>query len=138
MTRMREVGQPGVGRGPVAAHDWEPLPGSCALGPWPTELLPVVLPELKRPAMRGEVLMEMQDGQPEHRRLAGIDLGIASRHAVRVLEADGQAVCRASCVLLSQPQICSFARHILAGQRHFQSSDTQLRLNPRESARLAP
>jgi transposase len=32
------------------------------------------------------------------RRLAGIDLGIASRHAVRVLEADGRAVCRASCV----------------------------------------
>ena len=27
-----------------------------------------------------------------------IDLGIASRHAVRVLGADGQLVCRASCV----------------------------------------
>jgi transposase len=32
------------------------------------------------------------------RRLVGIDLGIASRHSVRVLEADGRAVCRASCV----------------------------------------
>ena len=42
--------------------------------------------------------MELEDGQPGSRRLVGIDLGIASRHAVRVLEADGQAVCRASCV----------------------------------------
>ena len=28
------VGQPGSGRGPVAAHEWEPLPGSCILRPW--------------------------------------------------------------------------------------------------------
>ncbi len=42
--------------------------------------------------------MEKQDGQPALRRLAGIDLGIASRHSVRVLEADGQVVCRSSCV----------------------------------------
>lgn len=48
--------------------------------------------------MCGEVLMEPGDGQPGRWRLVGIDLGIASRHAVRVLEADGQAVCRASCV----------------------------------------
>ena len=33
--------------------------------------------------------MEQQDGQPVPRRLVGIDLGIASRHSVRVLEADG-------------------------------------------------
>jgi hypothetical protein len=39
-----------------------------------------------------------QDGRPPRRRLAGIDLGIASRHSVRVLEADGQLVCRSSCV----------------------------------------
>ena len=32
------------------------------------------------------------------RRLVGIDLGIASRHSVRVLEADGQVVGRSSCV----------------------------------------
>ena len=32
------------------------------------------------------------------RRLVGIDLGIALRHSVRVLEADGQVVCRSSCV----------------------------------------
>src|ERR1035438_2237330 len=43
-------------------------------------------------------LMEEQDGQPVSRRLVGIDLGIASRHSVRVLEADGQVVCRSSCV----------------------------------------
>jgi hypothetical protein len=48
--------------------------------------------------MQGEVLMEQEDGQRRPRRLVGIDLGIASRHSVRVLEADGQAVCRASCV----------------------------------------
>jgi transposase len=48
--------------------------------------------------MHGEVAMELEDGQPGPRRLVGIDLGIASRHAVRVLEADGRAVCRASCV----------------------------------------
>jgi hypothetical protein len=90
------------------------LPGSCALGPWPTELLPVVPPELKCPAMRGEVLMEMQDGQPGRRRLVGIDLGIASRHAVRVLEADGQAVCRASCVPTVE-SLAAVERAALAG-----------------------
>jgi transposase len=37
-------------------------------------------------------------GQPPARRLVGIDLGIASRHSVRVLEADGRMVCRSSCV----------------------------------------
>jgi transposase len=42
--------------------------------------------------------MELLDSRPERRRLVGIDLGIASRHSVRVLEADGQVVCRASCV----------------------------------------
>jgi transposase len=39
-----------------------------------------------------------EDGQPARRRLVGVDLGIASRHSVRVLEADGRLVCRASCV----------------------------------------
>ena len=42
--------------------------------------------------------MEQQDRQASSRRLVGIDLGIASRHSVRVLEADGQLVCRSSCV----------------------------------------
>jgi hypothetical protein len=48
--------------------------------------------------MHREVLMEQQEGQPASRRLVGIDLGIASRRSVRVLEADGQVVCRLSCV----------------------------------------
>jgi transposase len=45
-------------------------------------------------------LVEEQDGQPVlvRRRLVGIDLGIASRHSVRVLEADGRVVGRSSCV----------------------------------------
>jgi transposase len=43
-------------------------------------------------------LVEEQDGQPVPRRLVGIDLGIASRHSVRVLEADGRVVGRSSCV----------------------------------------
>ncbi len=47
--------------------------------------------------MHGEVLTEQQDGQPVS-RLVGIDLGIASRHSVRALEADGRVVCRSSCV----------------------------------------
>ena len=48
--------------------------------------------------MHGEVLMKEQDGRPASRRLVGIDLGIASRHSVWVLEADGRVVCRSSCV----------------------------------------
>jgi transposase len=59
-------------------------------------------------------LVQEQDGQPVPRRLVGIDLGIASRHSVRVLEANGQAVCRASCV----PSVASLAgveRAALAG-----------------------
>ena len=58
--------------------------------------------------------MEQEDGQPVPRRLVGIDLGIASRHSVRVLEADGQVVCRSSCV----PTVASLAaveRAALAG-----------------------
>jgi transposase len=39
-----------------------------------------------------------QEEVPPSRRLVGIDLGIASRHSVRVLEADGQLVCRSGCV----------------------------------------
>jgi hypothetical protein len=39
-----------------------------------------------------------QEEQPVRRRLVGIDLGTASRHSVRVLEADGRVVCRSSCV----------------------------------------
>ncbi|MGE5289430.1 MAG: IS110 family transposase, partial [Micromonosporaceae bacterium] len=47
----------------------------------------------------------MDEAEPVARRLAGIDLGIASRHSVRVLEADGTVVCRSSCV----PTVASLA-----------------------------
>src|SRR5215469_7042579 len=46
MTRMREVAQP-AGHGPVAAHEWEPLLGSCTVGPWPMGCCLSVLPELE-------------------------------------------------------------------------------------------
>src|SRR4249919_447819 len=95
MTRMREVDQPGSGPGPVAAHEWEPLPGSCAPGTVADGLLPAVPPGLRSPAMQRK---RWRVEQPAGRRLVGIDLGIASRHSVRVLEADGTVVCRSSCV----------------------------------------
>src|SRR5215510_5426665 len=114
MTRMREVDQPGSGPGPVAAHEWEPLPGSCAPGTVAAGLLPAVPPAPTSGDAETRWLVEERDGQPVPRRLAGIDLGIASRHSVRVLEADGQAVCRASCV----PSVASLSaveRAALAG-----------------------
>jgi len=58
--------------------------------------------------------MEQQDGQPGPRRLVGIDLGIASRHSVRVLEADGQLVCRSSCVATVE-SLAAVERAALAG-----------------------
>jgi Transposase len=64
-------------------------------------LLPAVQPELMSFGDAGmRWLVQEQDGQPVPvpRRLAGIDLGIASRHSVRVLEADGRVAGRSSCV----------------------------------------
>src|SRR6185437_15624755 len=58
--------------------------------------------------------MEQQDEQPGPRRLVGIDLGIASRHAVRVLEADGRLVCRSSCVPAVE-SLAAVERAALAG-----------------------
>jgi transposase len=58
--------------------------------------------------------MKEQDGQPVSRRLVGIDLGIASRHSVRVLEADGQVVCRSSCVPTVE-SLAAVERAALAG-----------------------
>jgi hypothetical protein len=59
--------------------------------------------------------MEQQvDGQPVSRRLAGIDLGIASRHSVRVLEADGRVVCQSSCVPTVE-SLAAVERAALAG-----------------------
>src|SRR5450755_2031968 len=59
-------------------------------------------------------MRQQEEEQPVSRRLVGIDLGIASRHSVRVLEAGGRVVCRASCV----PTVASLAaveRAALAG-----------------------
>jgi transposase len=64
--------------------------------------------------MHGEVGMGLEDGQPGSRRLVGIGLGIASRHSVRVLGADGQAVCRASCVPTAE-SLAAVERAALAG-----------------------
>lgn len=63
-------------------------------------LLPAAPPELEVSdnAEERQQVEQEEAGQPPVRRLVGIDLGIASRHSVRVLEADGRAVCRSSCV----------------------------------------
>ena len=42
------------------------------------------------------MMRQQQEDEPPSRRLVAIDLGIASRHSVRVLEADGRQVCRSS------------------------------------------
>jgi transposase len=77
-------------------------------------LLPAVPPELMSGDAEMRWLVEEQDGQPVSRRLAGIDLGIASRHSVRVLGADGQAVCRSSCVPAVE-SLAAVERAALAG-----------------------
>jgi len=53
-------------------------------------------------------------GQLSVRRLVGIDVGIASRHSVRVLEADGRVVCRSSCVPTVE-SLTALERAALAG-----------------------
>jgi len=58
--------------------------------------------------------VEEQEGQVVRRRLVGIDLGIASRHSVRVLEADGRVVCRSSCVPTAE-SLAGVERAALAG-----------------------
>jgi hypothetical protein len=61
-----------------------------------------------------KVLMEQEEAGQPPRRLVGIDLGIASRHSVRVLEADGQVVCRSSCVPAVE-SLAAVERAALAG-----------------------
>src|SRR5215471_1700704 len=58
--------------------------------------------------------MEQKEAGQPPRRLVGIDLGIASRHSVRVLEADGQVVCRSSCVPAVE-SLAAVERAALAG-----------------------
>jgi Transposase IS116/IS110/IS902 family len=64
-------------------------------------------------------------GQPPARRLVGIDLGIASRHSVRVLEADGRVVCRSSCVptVESLAGLAELTQMITAASHHQQGHD---------------
>ena len=58
--------------------------------------------------------MEQQEAGQPPRRLVGIDLGIASRHSVRVLETGGQVVCRSSCVPAVE-SLAAVERAALAG-----------------------
>jgi len=58
--------------------------------------------------------MEQKEAGQPPRRLVGIDLGIASRHSVRVLEADGQVVGRSSCVPAVE-SLAAVERAALAG-----------------------
>src|SRR5262249_57273347 len=72
--------------------------GSCTLGPWPMVAACCAAGIYESGDAEEKVLMEQEEARQPPRRLVGIDLGIASRHSVRVLEADGQVVCRSSCV----------------------------------------
>src|SRR5262249_62206224 len=72
--------------------------GSCTLGPWPMVAACCAAGIYESGDAEEKVLMEQEEAGQPPRRLVGIDLGIASRHAVRVLEAGGQVVCRSSCV----------------------------------------
>jgi hypothetical protein len=75
--------------------------------------------------------VEQQDGQPGRRRLVGIDLGIASRHSVPVLEADGRLVFRSSCVPAAESLTlveCAALAGAPEGTRLAVVSDVQLAL----------
>src|SRR5258707_5412652 len=88
--------------------------GLLRLGTVAGGLLLAVPPELMSPTMHGEVPMEQEEAGQPPRRLVGIDLGIASRHSVRVLEDDGRVVCRFSCVPTVE-SLTSMERAALAG-----------------------
>src|SRR5262252_5301643 len=79
-------------------------------------LLPAAQPELEVSdnAEERQQVEQEEAGQLPARRLVGIDLGIASRHSVRVLEADGRAVCRSSCVPTVE-SLTALERAALAG-----------------------
>src|SRR6266540_435106 len=90
MPRMREVGRP-ARPGPFAAHEWEPRLGSATLGPWSMASSP-------RGGRGPSITRPREGGVMAERRIAGIDLGIASAHTVVVLTGDGTEVCRRKCV----------------------------------------
>src|SRR3982751_1214719 len=93
MPRMREVGRCLVRPGPSAAHEWEPLLGSCHLGTVASEK------DAARMGAAGVVVSATpREATMNHRRLVGIDLGIASAHTVRVLDGDGTIVAKRKAV----------------------------------------
>src|SRR6516165_1898818 len=108
MPRMREVAWSFAGLGRL-----QHMNGSrCwARAPWDRGRL-MLLPAAPAGAgicpdeARERQQVELEEAGQPGRRLVGIDLGIASRHSVRVLEADGRVVCRSSCV----PTVESLAR----------------------------
>src|ERR1700751_1740000 len=98
MARMREVGRPRWGLARLqhmSGSRWRALP-PWDRGRWVAACCAAGADESGDAGMRW--LVDEQDGQPRPRRLVGIDLGIASRHSVRVLEADGRVAGRLSCV----------------------------------------
>ena len=60
----------------------------------------LLLPAVSPGAAKGWVIfVEVAVGaESSWQAPVGIDLGVASRHSVQMLEADGQLVCRSSCV----------------------------------------
>src|SRR5688572_15530898 len=84
MPRMREVGRRRWRSGPVAAHEWEPRFGRH-------------LGTVASAAFASRASRSMTDNRGEDmndRRLVGIDLGIASAHAVRVLDGQGTTLAK--------------------------------------------
>src|SRR5664280_1788443 len=104
MSRMREVGRRRLRPGPLAAHEWEPAPGTSGRRSPPRGT--VTVDHRAAPCGRSEVSvrwpskeepMHSEDDRrstPTSRRSVGVDLGIASDHTVRVLRGDGSEVCR--------------------------------------------
>src|SRR5450759_4965593 len=104
MSRMREVGRRRLRPGPLAAHEWEPAPGTSGRRSPPRGT--VTVDHRAAPCGRSEVSvrwpskeepMHSEDDRrsiPTDRRLVGVDLGIASDHTVRVPRGDGSEVCR--------------------------------------------
>ena len=96
---MREVGRRRSRPGPLAAHEWEPAPGTSGRRSPPRGT--VTVDHRAAPCGRSEVSvrwpskeepMHSEDDRrsiPTDRRLVGVDLGIASDHTVRVLRGDG-------------------------------------------------
>src|SRR5664280_1184381 len=90
--------------GPLAAHEWEPAPGTSGRRSPPRGT--VTVDHRAAPCGRSEVSVRWPSKEePMHseddrrsiltdRRLVGVDLGIASDHTVRVLRGDGSEVCR--------------------------------------------